>query len=196
MHSYSVSRGVALSAALLALISTLGSTATSAESLTETLTPSTVFVQAGVGDQDTTAYLTGASWDLPWQRRLGPTTVGGYFEAAFGRWTTRQHGERSTAWPTQIDLTPVLRVRPDGTLHPWFAEVGVGANYIVPVFDSGRKRFSTEFNFGDHVALGRAFGSQERHEVSVRVEHFSNAGIEHPNPGENFVQLRYAYRLK
>ena len=71
--------------------------------------------------------------------------------------------------------------------------MGVGANYIVPIFDSGEKRFSTKFNFGDHVAIGRSFGQHS--EVSLRVEHFSNAGIEHPNPGENFGQLRYAHRF-
>ena len=31
-----------------------------------------------------------------------------------------------------------------------------------------------------------------RHELALRLQHFSNAGIKHPNPGENFVQLRYA----
>jgi lipid A 3-O-deacylase len=89
----------------------------------------------------------------------------------------------------------VLHLHPDGSLSHWFAELGVGANYIVPVFDSGHKRFSTEFNFGDHVAIGRQFGLHGRQEISLRVEPFSNAGIEHPNPGENFLQMRYAYRL-
>jgi lipid A 3-O-deacylase len=196
MKPYQANRGAALGAVLLASIATLGSTATKAESLAQTVTPSTVFAQVGVGDQQTQAYLLGASWDWAWQRQVGPGSVGGYFEGAFGRWTTRDNGVRSTAWPTQISLTPVLRFHPNGSLRPWFAEIGVGANYIVPVFDSGRKRFSTEFNFGDHAAVGRQFGPGDRQELSVRIEHFSNAGIEHPNPGENFVQVRYAYRLK
>ena len=29
--------------------------------------------------------------------------------------------------------------------------------------------------------------------VILRVEHTSNASIKKPNPGENFVQLRYGY---
>jgi hypothetical protein len=33
-------------------------------------------------------------------------------------------------------------------------------------------------------------------ELVLRVEHFSNAGIKHPNPGENYVQLRYTHRLE
>jgi lipid A 3-O-deacylase len=196
MKPYRASRGATRDVALLALIWILGSTAANAESLTELLVPSSAFAQVGYGDQRTQAYLAGASWDWPWERALGPMTAGGYFEAGFGRWTTRDNGVRSSTWPTQVSLTPVLRLHPEGSLHRWFGEVGVGANYIVPVFDSGRKRFSTEFNFGDHFAIGRQFGANDRQELSLRIEHFSNAGIEHPNPGENFVQARYAYRLK
>jgi lipid A 3-O-deacylase len=31
--------------------------------------------------------------------------------------------------------------------------------------------------------------------VSVRVQHVSNASIKKPNPGANFVRLRYLYRF-
>ena len=31
------------------------------------------------------------------------------------------------------------------------------------------------------------------HELALRVQHYSNAGIRHPNPGENFVQLRGSF---
>jgi len=30
---------------------------------------------------------------------------------------------------------------------------------------------------------------------SLRVQHFSNAGIKEPNPGETFYKVRYAYRF-
>jgi lipid A 3-O-deacylase len=196
MISYEGLRATARSAALLALTSILGSGFSKADPFEEALKPSSAFAQIGIGDQQTQAYVAGLTWDWAWRRKLGPTTVSGYFEAAFGRWTTRSDGVPSTTWPTQVSLTPVLRFRPDGALQPWFAEIGVGGNYLVPVFDSGRKRFSTKFNFGDHFAIGRGFGPRDRHEMSLRVEHFSNAGIEHPNPGENFVQVRYAYHLK
>jgi lipid A 3-O-deacylase len=154
------------------------------------LAPTGVFVQAGVGDQSTDAYLAGLTWTLPWRYNFGFGSFGAYFGAAIGRWHTNGPKE-STAWPTQISATPTLRFSPRVASN-WFAEIGVGANDIVPLFKSGHKRFSTEFNFGDHVGIGREFGPME---VSLRVEHFSNAGISHPNPGENFVQLRYAYHF-
>jgi lipid A 3-O-deacylase len=160
-----------------------------------TLEPSTLFIQAGVGDQRTEAYMAGATWGGNWRKQYSLFTVSGYFEGALGRWSTREGSISSSAWATQIGLTPVIRLQPSGHEHDWFAELGVGANYIVPLYRTDHKRFSTEFNFGDHLAIGRQFGGRRQHELAVRVEHFSNAGIAHPNPGENFLQLRYAYWL-
>jgi lipid A 3-O-deacylase len=154
------------------------------------LAPTSAFVQDGVGDQQTQAYVAGVTWDLPWQKSFEAGTLGVYGEVAIGRWHTDGRNN-ATAWPTQITLSPAFRLNP--SIAPtWFVEAGVGPSYIVPLFKAGHKRFSTEFNFDDHLAVGKTFG---RSEVSVRLEHFSNAGISHPNPGEDFVQIRYAYRL-
>jgi hypothetical protein len=46
------------------------------------------------------------------------------------------------------------------------------------------------------LALGRSFGSGDRHEIALRAKHFSNGGVREPNPGLNFVQLRYSFRLE
>ena len=155
------------------------------------LAPTDVFVQAGIGDQKTIAHLAGLKWRLPCNYTFRFVGFTASIEAAIGRWHT-EGSEDGSAWPTQISATPTVRVHPAGA-SSWFAEIGLGANYIVPLFKTGFKRFSTEFNFGDHFAIGRTLG---RSELSLRVEHFSNAGISHPNPGENFVQLRYSYRFK
>jgi hypothetical protein len=40
------------------------------------------------------------------------------------------------------------------------------------------------------IAAATVLPAGHRLEVALRVEHFSNAGISHPNPGENFLQLR------
>jgi hypothetical protein len=159
------------------------------------LRPSTLFVQAGIGDQSTRAYVAGATWNWTWRREYSFVTATGYFEADVGRWSTNDHGVRSSAWVTQVGLTPVLRLQASGAISDWFAEIGVGANYIVPLYRTSNKRFSTEFNFGDHFGIGHLFGEHREHELTVRVQHFSNAGIKHPNPGKNFLQLRYSRRL-
>ena len=159
------------------------------------LEPSTLFVQAAAGDQRTQSYVGGATWDWNWDKQYSFMTATGYFEAAGGRWSTRDSGVTSSTWATQVGVTPVIRLHPAARFSSWFAELGVGANYIVPLYRTDHKRFSTEFNFGDDFAIGRLFGERRQHELVLRLEHFSNAGIGHPNPGENFVQLRYAYRL-
>lgn len=149
-------------------------------------------VGAAGGDQGTRAYVTGATWNLnQWHGGSG-WSASAYFEVDVGRWSTDEHGRRASAWITQLGLTPALRVRPTGSAQAWFAEIGVGANDIVPLYQTGHKRFSTEFNFGDHFGIGRALGGRHQAELVLRVQHFSNAGIAEPNPGENFVQLRYA----
>lgn len=162
---------------------------------TDSLRPTSMFLQAGVAEEKTRAYVLGAAWDWPWRRQFSAFAASGYFEAAVGRWETERNNVNDSMWATQIGLTPVLRFHPTGAAHQWFAEIGVGANMILPLYRSSDKQFSTEFNFGDHFAIGRQFGKEGRHEISARIQHFSNGGIDHPNPGENFVQLRYLRRL-
>jgi lipid A 3-O-deacylase len=70
------------------------------------------------------------------------------------------------------------------------AEGGIGASVTSCVYRSGRKHFSTEFNFGTTSASDTPFGAARKNELVLRTEHFSNAGIER---SENFVQLRYAH---
>jgi lipid A 3-O-deacylase len=55
-------------------------------------------------------------------------------------------------------------------------------------------RFHPDACLGDHVGIGCEFGAVRRREAALRIEHFSNAGVDHPNPGDNFVQLRWVAR--
>lgn len=159
--------------------------------------PSGGFVQYGEAETDTRALTVGVTW--PWQRRwsLWGGEVGGYWELALGHWSAPAARDgRESAVVTQVALTPTFRWRPRGGASPWFAEAAIGLTVTMPVYESRDKRFSTAFNFADHVAIGRNFGPQGRHEVALRLEHFSNGGISHPNPGENFLQLRYSMRWR
>jgi lipid A 3-O-deacylase len=154
--------------------------------------PSTIFIQAGAAEDQTHAYLFGAAWAFPWRKQYSIGWIDSYIESSIGRWSTHR-APGGSGWLTQVGLTPVLRFHLLDDYKPWFVEVGVGANVIVPVYRSQEKAFSTKFNFGDHVALGRRVGKSLKQEVAIRLEHFSNAGIDEPNPGENFVQLRYTF---
>lgn len=158
--------------------------------------PSTMFAQAGAVDRHTDAYAVGATWDWRWKRQYRFGLLTGYTEATIGRWNTDRPIPQGSSWFTQVGVTPVLRLFPGfsgSSEHRWFAELGVGANYITPLYHTESKTFSTEFNFGDHVAIGRVVGLRRQASVALRLQHFSNGGIDAPNPGENFAQLRCTY---
>jgi lipid A 3-O-deacylase len=150
------------------------------------------FVQLGAAEDATRSLTLGIAWPGGWQRQIGHTHVQLHWEASFGRWSTKlDEGTRSSAWVTQVGVTPAIRWQPIGSA--WFGEIGIGVNALLPVFRSRDKQFSTAFNFGDHLAVGRQFGEGRRQELSLRYQHFSNGGIRRPNPGEDFLQLRYAH---
>lgn len=161
----------------------------------DALQPSAAFVQYGSA-RETHATTVGLTWDWTLRRTFGLVSVTGYWDASISQWSYPEGNENRTATLGQVGLVPVFRLRPTGASSAWFAEGGIGATLMTGRYETGDKRFSTRFNFGDHIALGRNFGNRWQHELAVRLEHFSNAGIEHPNPGEGFVQLRYLYRFE
>jgi lipid A 3-O-deacylase len=179
---------------LLLLASTSALAATPRHPERRPWVPDTVFAQVGAAEKATSAYTVGATWNWNWNRRYRFGLVTGYTEATVGRWETEDPGAGSN-WFTQVGITPVLRLYPPIGDNRWFAEVGIGANYISPAYQTEGKRFSTEFNFGDHAAFGRILGDHRQASVALRIQHFSNGGIDAPNPGENFAQLRYSYQF-
>jgi lipid A 3-O-deacylase len=160
----------------------------------QSLSPSSYFLQGGKAGH-THELTAGAAWDWTRQWKLGRGQISGYWEVSVSQWSFLAADARRTAWLGKIGLIPVFRYRPSGGESPWFFEAGVGLTLTTSLYQTNRKRFSTHFNFGDHIALGRNFGRRDAHELSMRAQHFSNAGIKRPNPGEDFLQVRYAYRF-
>jgi lipid A 3-O-deacylase len=158
------------------------------------LRPASLYVQPGLA-QEAQMLVVGATWDWRWHRDFVIGRLSGYWEASFGRWNSDDGPDGGSAWVTQIGVTPVLRLYPHSWGGRWFVEGGIGGNFLLPIYRSESKRFSTAFNFGDHLAIGRRFGHGDRHELALRIQHFSNAGIRKPNPGEDFLQLRYSRRF-
>lgn len=154
------------------------------------LFPGGVFAQGGLADHGSYSATVGLVWPWSWRREAlgGELSASTEFYAAYwsGRTATGRQGF------TQIGLVPVLRYRFSGGRSAWFAEAGIGISGMDSLYRTREKQFSSSFNFVDVVAAGRSFGAGRRQEVSLRATHFSNAGIKKPNPGENFLQLRYA----
>lgn len=128
------------------------------------------------------------AWGEKWWQSKG-AHLGGYWDLSLAHW----RGNRFQARPdhTQnlaaIGLTPVFRLQRD-TLTGWYAEVGIGAHYLSEPYDNNGRRFSTRFQFGDHIGVGYVFPN--RLDLGLKIQHISNGSIKNPNPGLNFAILR------
>ncbi len=143
-------------------------------------------------DSKTNGYTIGVTKPIDWQRPLWGGQLGMYWDLYATKLDSDGfRGQDNHTW--LFGLKPVFRLRFDEGRSPWFAEAGIGLSYTDVLYRSNAKAFSTRFNFGDHVGLGYTFGAQREHEVTLRFEHYSNGSIKKPNPGENYVQLRYAH---
>ncbi len=154
-----------------------------------------VYVQGGWAERQTDSATLGVT--LPWtswRSELWGSEVRGYWDIYASRWS--YDGESGgSGHATLAGVTPTFRLRPDSGRSPWFLEGGIGITYMDKRYHTSHKEFSTRYNFASHLGLGYSLGAQRQHEIAIRVQHLSNAGIKRPNPGENFVQLRYAYHF-
>lgn len=153
----------------------------------------TLYLQGGVAERDTYAATLGLTWPWPtWSWNLGSGVVRGQWDGYVGNWSSSPDGagRRNTL---VLGIGPSLRWRGDAGRSPWFVELGTGLSWASRHYRNGSDAFSSRVNFASHLGLGRNFGAQRAHEISLRIQHSSNAGIKEPNPGENFLLLRYAH---
>ena len=110
-------------------------------------------------------------------------------EAVLGEWRVPQ--ARNI---TELGYSPVLRLeRPSGGVT-FFAEASIGVRLLSHVRLAPDTTMSSSFQFADMVGTGVQFGNGPGAQtVGLRLQHQSNAGIKHPNPGMNFVMLYYRY---
>jgi lipid A 3-O-deacylase len=152
-------------------------------------TPDGLFLEGGVAPSRTHSFTAGAMWTWDWRGRFGNAQAMVLTEIYLSRWSAR--GDPVT----QAALVPLVRLRLDHGRSPWFMEGGIGVSVMDNLYRNHGKEFSTRFNFVDVFAVGRSLGADRRSEVSLRVAHISNANLKQPNPGENFLQLRYAVKF-
>jgi lipid A 3-O-deacylase len=158
------------------------------------LRPQGVFVVAGAAPHSTNCLAVGAIWPWAWRKQAAGGEFSAITEAYVSYWKADAVGGGRHSL-VQIGLVPLLRYRPGQGRSPWFAEAGIGISTMTRLYTTPDKQFSTRFNFVDTIGAGRNFGAQGQHELGLRIVHMSNAGIKHPNPGENFLQLRYAVKF-
>jgi hypothetical protein len=150
-----------------------------------------VFVQGGAGEHGLGAVSAGVGWPWDWRGNAlgGELTVRTELFTSF--WRARDNGGGRQGF-VQLGLVPMLRFGFDQGRSPWFIEAGIGLALTDKRYVTPERSLSTRLNFSDNLALGRSFGDRGRHEVSLRWQHTSNAGLKKPNPGLDLVLLRYA----
>ena len=144
-----------------------------------------VSLEAGTGNQGVHMARAGVQWD--WERKWfsdGAWRLGGYWDASVGAW----NGGPDTVW--DFGFTPTFRYERAAGGSP-YVEAGIGLHWLSSVHIASSRDFSSRFQFGDHIGVGFRFGPGGRYDLSLRLQHLSNAGYREPNPGINFLQLRF-----
>lgn len=150
------------------------------------------YVQAGKAEESGYALVLGTT--MPWKNwawHLGGGKVRGHWDAWAGAWSGKDLGRDRFTTPA-LGIGPSLRWRGAQGSAPWFVEAGTAVMVTGKRLVNSGERMGTRFNFVSHIGLGVNFGPQHAQELSLRVQHASNAGIKDPNPGLNLVQVRYA----
>ena len=148
-----------------------------------------VSVEAGRGTHNLNMARLGVQWNA--QHKWFSTEGWGlarYWDLSFGGW----NGGHGAVY--DFGLTPVFRLeRPGGTPY---LEAAIGIHILSDLDIGTGSELSTRFQFGDHIGAGLRFGAQREHDLSLRLQHLSNAGIRNPNPGVNFLQLRFQHHFR
>jgi hypothetical protein len=151
-----------------------------------------VSVEGGRGD-GTDMGRIGVQWDWNRQWFQGRNWhLGGYWDLAIGRWH-RSSAPGFNEDITDIGFTPVFRLQQNDRTG-FYAEAAVGF-HLLSRTSLGDKRFSTRFQFGDHIGAGYRFGAKGAFDLSYRLQHLSNGGIKRPNNGIDFHQIRLQYHF-
>ncbi|MBC5782589.1 acyloxyacyl hydrolase [Ramlibacter sp. USB13] len=154
--------------------------------------PDAFTVKAGIGEHNSVMAGGGLRWDWDFQRMRRKSELTAHTEVMLNEWRAERPDHSGYRLYTQVVVLPSLRMRLDRGASPWFLEFGIGLSWMSHKFETPDKQFSTEWNFYDVLGVGYTFGgAQGKHEVDLRLVHFSNAGLRDPNPGLNFVQVRY-----
>ncbi|MBS0508762.1 MAG: acyloxyacyl hydrolase [Proteobacteria bacterium] len=154
-----------------------------------------IYLQGNLAGQNTRAVTVGATLPWPaWRMPLWGGELRGHWDFYASRWSFDGGGGRRSS--LLLGVTPTLRLRPRQGAAAWFWEAGIGASLSNHRYRPlGHEEFSTRFNFASHLGLGLNLGARRQHELLLRLQHVSNAGIKQPNPGLNFLQLRYAWHF-
>ena len=148
-----------------------------------------VSFELGRGTHNVDMARFGVQWTSPSRGFAGHRwELARYWDLSFGSW----NGGHGAVY--DFGLTPVFRLeRPGGTPY---LDAAIGFHILSDLDVGTGSELSTRFQFGDHIGAGVRFGEHREYDLSLRLQHLSNAGIRNPNPGVNFLQLRFQHHVQ
>lgn len=78
--------------------------------------------------------------------------------------------------------------------YPLKWEFGIGVSLVNDTQFAG-KDIGSHYQFEDRIGLSMDFGKNLKQSVSLRYMHYSNGGLNSKNPGVDFLNLSYAYKI-
>jgi len=156
--------------------------------------PDSASLEYGIG-KDTKLVRVGAQWQ--WERqwlRSKNGHLGGYWDLSVAKWRQSRYQDQFgiSRDITAVGLTPIFQYQANGKTG-MFGEAGIGVYRLSSLYDNSGHQLSTKFQFGDHLGVGYRF--ENAWEASVKLQHFSNGGIKHPNGGVNYLLVRVAKKF-
>lgn len=141
--------------------------------------------RSGIGD-----VRISADWQLPWQWWESP---GGVLQSRFELGAGHSETALNPVW--SATATPLLHYQFHGGRSGWgpFIEVGAGVAWLSQTRWADNHDLHSHWQFDPLIGVGYALGT---HELSLRLQHFSNADLDPPNPGGNVFALRYRYAFQ
>ena len=156
---------------------------------------SVMFIEAGALAHDAPALSLGLR--RPWAQRSTPVSgvrwTGATDWSLVRGWLPAFRSEMRRREFTQLLVVPVLRWQLSEVPSPWFVEAGLGLSVLDRRYQLRQSRQSSRWNFEEVLAVGYRLGPG--YELSVRLSHFSNAGLRRPNPGGERLMLRWTVPL-
>lgn len=112
------------------------------------------------------------------------------WDASITRWNPQSHEN----WVGAVGVAARYQFSSHGTWAPYL-EYGLGGALISNLRVTDNRRFSTHFQFSNRLEMGIRYGQDMENELGLALWHYSNAFIKEPNPGVDYISLRYTRRF-
>ncbi|WP_137165356.1 acyloxyacyl hydrolase [Salinimonas lutimaris] len=113
-----------------------------------------------------------------------------YWEVSANFWEYGDQNTHTSNYAVAISPVIVKHLTTIADKYPVYLEAGIGASLVDDRTFAG-KDIGSHYQFEDRIGFIFSLDNKERHQVSVRYMHYSNAGLSNDNPGLDFITLSY-----